>query len=84
MSSLDQRLLSMLVCPQDKQALDYVASENLLYNARLQCSYEVHNDIPVLLVDEAKVVDAAEHERISQLIAAGQSKRTGPKTKEGQ
>jgi uncharacterized protein YbaR (Trm112 family) len=62
--SLDPQLLEILACPQDKGPLLYFADENLLYNPRLQRGYEVRSDIPIMLIDEAIVIDDAEHERL--------------------
>ena len=42
----------------------YFADENLLYNPRLQRGYEVRSDIPIMLIDEARVIDDSEHERL--------------------
>jgi uncharacterized protein YbaR (Trm112 family) len=68
--ALDQRLLDILACPQDKGPLYYIADEAVLYNPRLQRSYPVRDDIPVMLIDEAAAVDAAEHERLMGLVQA--------------
>ena len=62
--SLDPQLLEILACPQDKGPLLYFADENLLYNPRLQRGYEVRNDIPIMLIDEARIVDNTEHARL--------------------
>lgn len=62
--TLDPMLLSVLACPEDKGPLLYFADESRLYNPRLRRSYEVRDDIPVMLVDEAVTVDPAEHERL--------------------
>jgi uncharacterized protein YbaR (Trm112 family) len=67
--SLDPRLLEILACPQDHGPLYYLESESVLYNPRLTRSYEIRDGIPILLVDEAVTVDAAEHDRLSALIA---------------
>lgn len=61
--AIDQTLLSILACPVDKGPLLLVDDE-LLYNPRLQRAYPIENGIPVLLVDEARDVDQAEHESI--------------------
>lgn len=68
--SLDPQLLEILACPQDKGPLLYFADENLLYNARLQRGYEVRSDIPIMLIDEARVIDDSEHERLMTKAAA--------------
>lgn len=62
--SLDPQLLEVLACPQDKGPLLYFSDEDLLYNPRLRRGYEVRSDIPIMLVDEARVMDEAEHERL--------------------
>ena len=68
--SLDPQLLEILACPQDKGPLLYFADENLLYNPRLLRGYEVRSDIPIMLIDEARVIDDAEHERLMAKAAA--------------
>jgi uncharacterized protein YbaR (Trm112 family) len=67
--SLDAKLLQILACPQDKGPLFYFESEGFLYNPRLQRKYNIVEGIPVMLIDEATSVDAAEHEGLSQRIA---------------
>ena len=67
---LDQRLLDILACPQDKGPLYYLADEGVLYNPRLHRTYAVRDDIPVMLIDEATAVDPAEHDRIMARVAA--------------
>ena len=62
--ALDPNLLEILACPEDKGPLLYFADEGALYNPRLRRRYEVRDDIPILLVDEATAVDAAEHDRL--------------------
>ncbi len=61
---LDEKLLSILVCPQDRGPLLLIGDE-ALYNPRLRRSYRIEDGIPVLLVDEAvTVTEDAEHERL--------------------
>ncbi|HVC71422.1 MAG TPA: Trm112 family protein [Acidimicrobiales bacterium] len=62
--ALDQLLLEVLACPEDKGPLLYFADEDRLYNPRLHRSYPVRDDIPVMLVDEATTLDDAEHSRL--------------------
>ena len=62
--ALDPKLLEILACPEDKGSLLYFESEPALYNPRLKRRYEIRDDIPVMLVDEATTVDDAEHERL--------------------
>jgi uncharacterized protein len=62
---LDPLLLEILACPDDKGPLLYFADEAILYNPRLHRRYDIRDDIPVMLIDEATTVDDAEHERLS-------------------
>ena len=62
--ALAPKLLDILACPEDKGSLLYFESEQALYNPRLKRRYEIRDDIPVMLVDEATSVDDAEHERL--------------------
>jgi uncharacterized protein YbaR (Trm112 family) len=62
--TLDPQLLEILACPEDKGPLLYFADEAILYNPRLHRTYEVRDDIPIMLIDEATAVDDAEHERL--------------------
>jgi uncharacterized protein YbaR (Trm112 family) len=61
---LDDKLLSILVCPQDRGPLLLVDDE-CLYKPRLRRAYRIDDGIPVLLIDEAvNVTDDAEHQRM--------------------
>ena len=60
---IDEKLLKILVCPQDRGPLLLVGDE-WLYNSRLRRKYRIEDGIPVLLIDEAVPVDEAEHERL--------------------
>jgi uncharacterized protein YbaR (Trm112 family) len=62
--ALDPFLLDLLVDPVDHGPLRYVASRDVLYNPRTRRAYEVRDDIPVLLSEEARAVEASEHEAI--------------------
>jgi uncharacterized protein YbaR (Trm112 family) len=58
--ALDPQLLEILACPDDKGPLLYFASDGLLFCASCRRKYEVRDDIPVMLLDEATQVDQAE------------------------
>ena len=62
--ALDPKLLEILACPEDKGPLLYFEDESALYNPRLKRKYEIRDDIPVMLVDEAVAADATEHARL--------------------
>jgi uncharacterized protein len=74
--SLDPILLGILVCPEDKQFLYYLPSEDILYNPRLHRRYPIRSNIPVMLVEESETVEEAEHERILAKVAAGEGQAT--------
>ena len=62
--ALDQQLLEILACPEDKGPLLYFESESALYNPRLKRRYAIRDDIPIMLIDEAETVDDPEHDRL--------------------
>jgi uncharacterized protein YbaR (Trm112 family) len=66
---LDEKLLSILVCPADRGSLLLIDDE-MLYNPRLRRAYRIEDGIPVLLIDEARDVGDEEHQR---LIARAES-----------
>lgn len=62
--ALDQLLLDILACPEDKGPLYYFEDESILLNPRLQRTYEIRDDIPIMLIDEATSIDQAEVDRL--------------------
>ena len=61
---LDEKLLAILVCPEDRGPLLLVGDE-CLYNPRLRRAYRIEDGVPVLLIDEAvTITDDAEHNRL--------------------
>ena len=75
---LDEKLLSILVCPADRGPLLLIADEGacdefgtseLLYNPRLRRAYRIEDGIPVLLIDEARNVGDEAHERFMKRAA---------------
>lgn len=59
---IDATLLDILVCPADRGPLMLI--DDVLYNPRLRRAYRIEDDIPVLLIDEARDVDDDEHARL--------------------
>jgi uncharacterized protein YbaR (Trm112 family) len=68
--ALDPQLLEILACPEDKGPLLYFVDEDALYNPRLQRRYNIKDDIPIMLIDEAEAVSDTEHERLLAKAAA--------------
>jgi uncharacterized protein YbaR (Trm112 family) len=73
---LDQRLVEILACPQDKGPLLYFETEESLYNPRLRCRYHISDGIPVLLIEEAETVSEEEHDRLLSKAEAEQIRPT--------
>jgi uncharacterized protein YbaR (Trm112 family) len=51
---VDERLLEILVCPKCKGELEYRTEQNELICHSCRLRYEVRDDIPIMLVDEAR------------------------------
>ena len=51
---LDEHLLEILVCPKSKGELEYKPEQNELICRTCRLRYEVRDDIPIMLVDEAR------------------------------
>lgn len=63
---IDDALLKILVCPDDRGPLVLIDGGRELYNPRLRRAYRIEDSIPVLLVDEARDVDDEEHARLTE------------------
>ncbi len=51
---LDQELLDILACPKCKGNLEYRPDEDQLVCKTCRLIYPIKDDIPVMLIDEAK------------------------------
>lgn len=51
---LDPELLKILACPKCKGGLEYREKENELICHACRLRYEVRDNIPIMLIDEAK------------------------------
>jgi uncharacterized protein YbaR (Trm112 family) len=76
MAQIDEDLLSILACPEDKGPLYYIESEDIFYNPRLRRIYPIKENIPVLLISEAISVDSKEDLRLQELIKSHDIKPT--------
>jgi len=75
---LQPLLIEVLADPVDKGTLLYFEDRNLLYNPRRKVAYSIAGSIPVMLPDEARAVDEAEHDAL--MSGAQHAVETGPKT----
>jgi uncharacterized protein len=74
--TVDESLLSILVCPADRGPLVLVDAGDgeLLYNPRLRRAYRIEDGIPVLLIDEARDVADDEHARLMAKVPPADSR----------
>ena len=56
MTTLDQKLLDILVCPVSKKPLKYDKEANELISEEAGLAYPVKDGIPVMLPDEARKI----------------------------
>ena len=61
---LDARLLEILACPDDKGPLYYFPADAFLLCPACRRRYEIRDDIPVMLLDEATVLPADDAEAL--------------------
>ena len=53
----DRRMLEALTCPRSQQTLSYDAERQELISKSAGLAYPIRNGIPVMLIDEARVLD---------------------------
>jgi uncharacterized protein YbaR (Trm112 family) len=61
---MDAKLLDILVCPLCKSPLFYRKAELELICKADQLAFKIEDDIPVMLVDEARKLSAEEIEKL--------------------
>jgi len=61
---LDARLLEILACPDDKGPLYYFEADAFLLCPACRRRYEIRDDIPIMLLDEATVLPADDAEAL--------------------
>jgi len=54
----DPRMIEALVCPLTQSTLTYDAEKQELVSAAAKLAYPIRGGIPVMLVDEARKLDA--------------------------
>ncbi len=53
----DRRMLEALICPRTQTTLSYNAEQQELVSKAAGLAYPIRNGIPVMLIDEARVLD---------------------------
>lgn len=56
--TFDPKMLEALVCPQSQGRLSYDADAQELVSASARLAYPIRAGIPVLLIDEARKIEA--------------------------
>ncbi len=54
----DRHMLEALVCPQSRAVLSYDADRKELISRAAGLAYPIRNGIPIMLIDEARRLDA--------------------------
>lgn len=68
---VDPKLLEILVCPLTKSPLRYDAGARELISDQAGLAFPIRNGVPIMLVDEARVLD-------DDPVAAGKAALAGP------
>lgn len=74
--ALEERLLRILACPIDKEALLHFPGDDVLYNPRLRRRYRVETGIPVLLADQAEAASGELHQELVERAVLGEAEAT--------
>jgi len=56
-SSIDPRLLEILVCPLSKTTLEYDRARQELISRATHLAYPIRDGIPIMVPDEARVIE---------------------------
>ncbi|MBV6657656.1 MAG: Trm112 family protein [Devosiaceae bacterium] len=63
-STVDRKLLDMLVCPVTKSVLHYDHDRQELVSFAAKVAYPIRDSIPIMLIEEARELDDAEIAKI--------------------
>ena len=63
MSTIDPKLLEILVCPLTKDPLRYDKKASELISDRAGLAYPIRNGIPVMLPDESRELENSEKKK---------------------
>ena len=56
-TSVDPKLIEILVCPVTKGTLEYDKENNELISRQAKLAYPIRDGIPIMLADEARNID---------------------------
>ena len=60
MNDVDPKLLEVLVCPQTRTPLRYDREKRELISDAARLAYPVRDGVPIMLIDEARELEAHE------------------------
>lgn len=56
--SIDPKLLEILVCPLTRTTLEYDGAKQELISRAAKLAYPIRDGVPIMLPDEARVLDS--------------------------
>ena len=56
-STIDPKMLSILVCPKTRAPLTYNSVTNELISKKAKLAYPIREGVPIMLIEEARVLD---------------------------
>ena len=62
---MDKKILDILVCPVTKGPLIYDKKKQELVSKSARLAYPIRDDIPIMLVDEARTISEEELENLN-------------------
>jgi hypothetical protein len=70
-AGVDPKLLEILVCPLTKGPLRYDRAAQELISLQAGLAYPIRDDIPIMLVDEARALSEEEKARLHSAPSGG-------------
>ncbi len=68
MAKVDTKLLEILVCPITKTHLEHDNENNELISRAAGVAYPIRDGIPIMLIDEARIIDQEKADQFKDLI----------------
>lgn len=75
-AAVDPKLLEILVCPLTKTELTYDRDKNELISHIAGLAYPILNGIPIMLIDEARIVDEDKAQKYRHMLLPQQFDNT--------
>ena len=72
MTELSKATLEMIVCPLTKRPLRYDKEAQELISEDAGLAYPIRSGIPIMLIDEARITDAAKAAKFQHLLGGSE------------